>query len=268
MNNRHIPAALLMALLLTGPAAAEDKKQPEPVAAEQPAGPEQKAVKGKVLESASGAGYTYLLVEGDQGKVWAAIPESKVEVGQEVAVQPGMVMKAFESKALNRTFDQIVFSPGLEDAGAAAAAAKTDAPKPAAESGTPMDEAAVEALSGGSSRAIMPAAGDELKIAKAEGENGRTVEECFAEAGKLDKQKVRVRGKVIKFSPQIMGKNWLHIQDGSGDPTKNSHDLVVTTMEDVKKDAVVMVEGVLSKDKDFGAGYKYAVIVEDAKVVQ
>lgn len=267
MNNRYIPAALLMALLLNGPAAAEDKKQ-ELTAVENPAGgPEQKTLKGKVLETVSGAGYTYLLVEGDQGKVWAAIPEGgKIEVGQEVAVQPGMVMKSFESKALGRTFDQIIFSPGIEDAGAAA---KADAPKSAAEPGTPMDEAAVEALSGGSSKAIVPAAaGGELKIAKAEGENGRTVAECFAEAGKLDKQKVRVRGKVVKFSPQIMGKNWLHIQDGSGDPTKNTHDLVVTTMEEVKKDAVVMVEGVISKDKDFGAGYKYVVLIEDAKVVQ
>jgi hypothetical protein len=246
-----------MTLLLAGPAWAEDAKQ-TPAAAEQPAGTEQEAVKGKVLESISGAGYTYLLIEGGQGKVWAAIPESKVEAGQEVAVQPGMVMKSFESKALGKTFDKIVFSPGLVTADTAAAA-----PEP----GAPVDEATLAALSGGSTRAVVPA-NDELKVEKAEGANGRTVEECFAEADKLDKQTVRVRGKVVKFSPQIMGKNWVHLQDGSGDPMKNTHDLVVTTLEELKKDSVVVFEGMLSKDKDFGAGYKYSVIVEDAKSVQ
>jgi phosphopantetheine adenylyltransferase len=63
-----------------------------------------------------------------------------------------------------------------------------------------------------------------------------------------------------------MGKNWIHLQDGSGDPMKNTHDLVVTTSETAAKDAVVVVEGVLSKDKDFGAGYRYQAIIEDAKI--
>jgi hypothetical protein len=261
MNTRYIPSALILALLLTKPVLAEDTKQPSP-AAEHAAGPEQKATKGKVLETMSGAGYTYLLIEEGQNKVWAAIPESKITVGQDVAVQPGMVMKSFESKALNKTFDQIIFSPGLENP-----AAKAPEAKHAAEPGTPMDEAAVEALSGGSTRAVVPA-GNELKVPKAEGANAHTVAECFTDAAKLDKQTVRVRGKVVKFSPQIMGKNWIHIQDGSGDPTKNTHDLVATTLEEPKKDAVVMIEGVLSKDKDFGAGYKYIVILEDVKVVQ
>jgi aspartyl/asparaginyl-tRNA synthetase len=109
---------------------------------------------------------------------------------------------------------------------------------------------------------------DELKVDKAEGENGRTVEQCFAEAEQLDGKAVRVRGKVVKFSPEIMGKNWIHLQDGSGDPMKNTHDLVVTTAETVAKDAVIVIEGVLSKDKDFGAGYRYEAIIEDAKVVK
>ncbi|WP_417915099.1 DNA-binding protein [Candidatus Electronema sp. JM] len=252
MNTRHI-AAVLLTLLLAVPAAAEETKQ-APVAAEA-AAPAQKAVKGKVLESMSGADYTYLLVEDGQEKIWAAIPAADIKVGQTVSLQPGMVMKDFESKALNKKFDSVVFSSGLAEEGAAAP-----------EGGThkPVDAATLETLSGGSARAVVPAG--EVKVEKAEGENGRTVEQCFAEAEKLNGKPVKVRGKVVKFTPQIMGKNWIHLQDGSGDPMKNTHDLVVTTSETAAKDAVVMVEGVLSKDKDFGAGYRYVAIIEDAKI--
>jgi len=254
MKMRDISAALLLALLLTSPALAQDTKEDTPAAA-----PAQKAVQGKVLESMSGAGYTYLLIENGQDKTWAAIPQSKVEVGQQVAIQPGMIMKSFESKALGKTFDQIIFSPGLADAAAAAAQnQKMD---------VPLSDEALAALSGGSSRAVVPA-NDELKIDKAEGKNGRTVEQCFTEADQLNGKTVRVRGKVVKFSPEIMGKNWIHLQDGSGDPMKNTHDLVVTTSETVAKDAVIVVEGVLAKDKDFGAGYRYDAIIEDAKVIK
>ncbi|WP_417910545.1 DNA-binding protein [Candidatus Electronema sp. PJ] len=259
MNTKY--AALLLALLLASPAMAEETKQ---APAEAAAAPAEKAVKGKVLESMSGAGYTYLLIENGQDKTWVAIPESKVEVGQEVALQPGMEAKNFESKALKKTFDSIVFSSGLVEE-AAPAGIEGGTPKLAGEADKPVDEATLEAMSGGSSRAVVPAA-SEVKVEKAEGENGRTVEQCFAEAEKLNGQKVRVRGKVVKFSPQIMDKNWIHLQDGSGDPMKNTHDLVVTTSETAAKEAVVVVEGVLSKDKDFGAGYRYVAIIEDAKI--
>jgi hypothetical protein len=63
-----------------------------------------------------------------------------------------------------------------------------------------------------------------------------------------------------------MGSNWVHLQDGSGDLTKGTHDLVVTTQDLPKVGDVVTLKGSLSKDKDFGAGYKYAVIVEKGKI--
>jgi len=262
----YIPTALMLALLLTGPALAEEKKQEAAPAKSPAASLEQKPIKGKVLESLSGAGYTYLLVEEDQGKTWVAIPASKVEVGREVAVQPGMIMKSFESKALKRVFDRIIFSPGLADNAVAAAPVEGGTPKLHGETGAPMDNASLEKLSGGSSRAVVPA--DESKVEKATGEHAKTVEECFKNAAELDKRKVRVKGKVVKFSRMIMGKNWLHIQDGSGDPMKNTHDLVVTTLEEAEKDSIVTVEGLLYKDKDFGAGYRYDAIIEDAKVIK
>ena len=264
MMKGYIPAALALTLLFTGPALAEKPKSP-PITMEAAADFAGNPIKGKVLEVQTAGGYTYLLIQHELGEIWAALPESKVEAGQEVTISPGMPMKSFESKALGKTFDVIIFSSGLAGAGGmhqTAAAGEN----PHASEEAPVADAELEKLSGGSARAIVPA--DKVKVEKAEGENAQTVEECFANAEKLDKKTVRIRGKVMKFSSMIMGKNWIHLQDGTGDPEKKTHDLVVTTSGKAEKGAVVTLEGILHKDKDFGAGYRYAAIIEEAKVIE
>jgi hypothetical protein len=107
-----------------------------------------------------------------------------------------------------------------------------------------------------------------LKVEKSIAQNGYTVGELFAKVASLNKQKVTVKGKVVKVNPDIMGKNWLHIQDGTGDPAKNTHDLVVTSVDIAEKGAIISLEGILAADKDFGSGYRYDVIVEDAVLMK
>ncbi|MCI5160573.1 MAG: DNA-binding protein [Candidatus Electrothrix sp. AX5] len=267
MMKGYIPAALALTLLFTGPALAEESKS-TPITTETATNLAGKPIKGKVLEVQSAGGYTYLLIKHEQGEIWIALPESKVEAGQEVIVSPGMMMKSFESKALNKTFDIIIFSSGLagaDDMHPVAAAAGGD-PHASADMQAPVDEAELAKLSGGSARAVVPP--DEIKVKKAEGKNAQTVEDCFANAEQLNNKTVQVRGKVMKFSSMIMGKNWIHLQDGTGDPEKKTHDLVVTTSGKAKKGDVVTIEGTLHKDKDFGAGYRYAAIIEEAKVLE
>jgi hypothetical protein len=93
------------------------------------------------------------------------------------------------------------------------------------------------------------------------------VSELYKGKTTLDKQKVTVRGKVVKVSAGIMNKNWIHLQDGSGSPAKKDNDLTVTTSEDLPAiGKVVTVNGTLAKDKDFGSGYFYQVIVENATI--
>ena len=119
---------------------------------------------------------------------------------------------------------------------------------------------------GGSSSAIVPLAG--AKVERSTAENGYTVGELFARAADLNKQKVTVQGQVVKISRNIMGRNWIHIQDGTGNPMKNTHDLVITSSALIEKGSVASFEGVLAADKDFGAGYRYDAIIEDAVVVK
>jgi len=122
------------------------------------------------------------------------------------------------------------------------------------------------AASGGSEGAKAPAASEPVKVEKAKGADACTVSEAYENAGKLDKKTVVVRGKVVKVSKGIMGKNWVHLRDGSGDAEKGTNNLVVTTQDLPNVGGVVTAKGTLHKDKDFGAGYKYRVIVEEATV--
>lgn len=251
-----------------------------------------KTVSGTVLETMDAGGYTYLLIETGKTKQWVAIAATEVKTGETVSYYDGMVMPNFTSKSLNKTFDSIIFSPGLVGQEPPAAdphgigktmdndtPATPAAPADADNSpGADPFASAVQAeaspatmqaktVSGGSIGAMVPF--DEIKVEKATGDNAYTVGELFADNTKLDGKTVRVQGKVVKFSPQIMGMNWIHLQDGSGDPLKNTHDLVVTTSLELPKDQeVITIEGIVRANKDFGAGYSYVVIVEEAKIVQ
>ncbi len=101
-------------------------------------------------------------------------------------------------------------------------------------------------------------------IAKAEG--GKTVAEVFAEKDALTGQKVVVRGKVVKTNAGIMNKDWLHVRDGSGE--EGTNDLTVTTTMNPLPQIgdTVLVSGTAVTNKDFGMGYQYPVLVEDAEV--
>jgi hypothetical protein len=101
-------------------------------------------------------------------------------------------------------------------------------------------------------------------IEKADG--GKTVAEVFAEKDQLAGAIIVIRGKVVKTNAGVMGKNWLHVRDGSG--AEGTNDLTVTTASVLPEvGSTVVVSGPLTLDKDFGMGYQYDVIIEDAEVV-
>jgi hypothetical protein len=211
-------------------------------------------------------GYTYVALRTKDGDQWAAIPESVVEKGATVTVNMQMVTEKFESKTLKRTFDRIIFGT---IAGASATAAPLASQMPpghpavGGESmpGNPMADASAHIKSG-------TADVGEIKVAKAEGANGKTVAELWAARTTLAGEQVAVRGKVVKFLPGIMGRNWVHIRDGSGSAEKGDNDITITTSDLTNVGNVVLVTGVVRADKDFGAGYAYAVIIEDGRIAK
>jgi len=203
------------------------------------------ALSGKVVETMNSGGYSYVLLEKKGKKTWVAVSEMKITVGQEMAFQPGSPMPQFKSKSLNRTFDVIYFSAGP--------AASSAAGKKSSGSVTGSKAAASTADKG-------------IKVEKAVGANAYTVAEVYKQAATLNNKTAIVKGKVVKVSAGIMGMNWIHIQDGTGDPKNGSHNLVATSDDLPEKGDIVTMKGIIIKDKDFGSGYKYSVIMEKGSI--
>jgi hypothetical protein len=194
------------------------------------------AISGRVQEKIDVNQYTYLRIASPGGEVWAAVPKSAVAVGDTVSVLGAMWMENFKSATLDRTWPRIAF--GTLQGGAAPAR-----PPPAASA---------EAQAGA------------VKVAKASGPNGRTISDIYQQRGQLKERSVAVRGKVVKATNGVLGKNWLHLRDGSGEGA--TADLAVSSAQTAGVGATVLVTGTLRLDRDLGSGYHYDVIVEDAKV--
>jgi hypothetical protein len=204
-------------------------------AGESPA-PAAKAVSGEVLETIDASEYTYLRLKTRDGEVWTAVSRAQIKVGATVTVENAMAMKDFKSRTLNRTFPLLLMG---ELGGADRAAPHASRAKPAVETAN-------------------------LKVAKAAGPNARTIAEILTGSAALKDKPVLVRGKIVRYNEGIMGKNWLHLRDGSGAEADGSNDLLVTTSSPAKLGDVVTVKGIVQTDRNFGAGYNYKVLVEDA----
>jgi len=247
-------SGLLLALCGIGGFAAHAAEKPAPGAAAQGGG-----LAGKVVETVNAASYTYVQIDTGTKKVWVAAPQFAVKVGDKVAVAEGMPMNNYHSKTLNRTFDVVYFSGSATVNGAA--------PVVAAGGGAPLK--ATDELPKGhppmtGAGAAAATTGPDLKnIQRAEG--GQTVTEIVMGKAKFAGKPIAVRARVVKYNGGILGKNWLHVRDGSG--AEGTNDLTVTTAATPKVGDLVLVTGVLATNRDFGGGYKYALIVEDAKVV-
>ena len=228
--------------------AASCSKNDQAVAAQKPAtatvapaaAPASNQLSGTVIETFNGGGYTYLQVSTPNGKEWAAVPETKVNKGDQVTLNAQMTMEDFQSNSLNRKFDRIVF-----------ATIASGAPGPAVA---------------GAAQHIQPPDAGTILVEKAAG--GLTVAEVWAQKDALSGKDVVVRGQVVKYLPGIMGRNWMHLQDGSGSRDKGDHDLTVTTDGSAKPGDVVTIKGKVGINQDFGSGYVYAVIVENASVAK
>lgn len=220
----------------------------------QPAAP---FLAGKVLQTMDSGGYTYMYVQQKDGKkAWVAVMTTPVKVGSQVTFKGGMEMTDFESKSLKRKFDKIFFA----DSAAVSDSSVKSAPKASSK-----DKGKGKSASGGS-KAAASAKDAKISVPKAAGANAYTVKEVFANSAKLNKKKIVVKGKVVKVSSGIMGKNWVHIQDGTGSQAQKNHNLVCTSQDMADVGDIVTVTGILAKDKDFGGGYKYSAIVEESVI--
>jgi len=200
------------------------------------------SITGKIVEVLEVESFSYLRLQTIDGDIWAAVPRAPIKVGSEITLENVTLMKDFQSKSLNRKFDRIAFG-SLSGSGAARSAND------------------VASFHGNAAKADDP--GD-VKVAKAAGPNAHTVAEIVIGRAKLKDQPVVLRGKVVKVTEAVLGKNWVHLRDGSGSAADKTNDIVATTKDGAKVGDVVVARGVVHTDRDFGAGYSYAVLIEEA----
>lgn len=217
----------------------QESTQPQPAAAPV------NGRSGVVLQTMDAANYTYVLVDLGGEEIWAAAPQAQVAVGDRVTIPPGAPMQNFHSSSMDRTFELIYFVDQILPEGAQPTADRMPPGHPpiSGESVAPDVVADVE------------------KAAE-----GYTIAEVYDRKSELSGQQIVVRGRVVKANQGILGANWLHIQDGSGSAADGTHDLTVTTQAIAAVGDTVVVVGPLELGKDFGAGYRYDVIVTDAQV--
>ena len=201
---------------------------------------------GTVAETMTTGGYVYIKLE-EQG-TWIAANAFEVSVGDKVRYSDGTEMRDFHSKALDRTFESIYFvsSAGLVGAGGGDKHAASMGGK--AGEGMPYQKLA---------SAMAPALGDITPL-----KDGKTVAAIFAESAELSGQVTSLNARVIKVSKNVMGKNWITLQDGSG--TEPDNKLLATSQDLVTPGDLVVVKGKVVTDVDLGYGYEYKVLLEEA----
>ena len=217
--------------------ASEPQEQP----AEDPSASKlHKVVVEEVLPTSK---YTYLNVSEDGEKTWIAIPKKDVKVGGTYYYRGGLKKTNFKSVEYDRVFETLYLvsdvseDPGMSGMATGASPHGNTAPDAPIEQTTKID----------------PVPG------------GITIAELLENRKKYEGQTVRIKGRCVKLNNMIMNRNWIHLQDGS--LKDKTIDLTVTTTENIPLGAIVAVEGKIALNKDFGAGYKYDIIMEEAKLI-
>ncbi len=197
-----------------------------------------KVIVKEVLQSTN---YTYLSVDENNNNIWLAVSKMDAKNGETYYYENGMLMENFYSKDLDRTFKSIYFIDEIRTSLQPSQEMKKD-------QGMHDMKPKIEKA--------------DIKLTKIQG--GLTVEELFSQRTNYEGKIVKVKGIVSKINPEIMSRNWIHIQDGT--EFNEEFDLTVTSQQIVNVGDTIIAEGNISLNKDFGAGYKYDIIMEDAQI--
>ncbi|MEZ5084163.1 MAG: GW dipeptide domain-containing protein [Bacteroidales bacterium] len=198
--------------------------------------------KVEVKEVIQATSYTYLRVHENGLEYWMAVGKHEIEEGAVLYYKDGLEMQNFESKDLNRTFDKIFFVQHISD--------------------FPIDVVDPEQQSVmGQTRPQKPTL-DKFDVQVEPVEGGISIGNLYLNKANLEGQEVTVRGKVVKVNPSIMNRNWIHLQDGTGDSTH--YDLTLTSVDIPKVGEIATYKGIVALDKDFTMGYFYELLLEEA----
>ena len=229
---RYLNSLFVLIMMFTFISCEKEKEEAPETSEQLPAGMHSV----KVIEAMDASDYTYINVDENGKTYWIAVSQIPVKEGEQLYFSKSMEMKNFRSETLNRTFESVLFVENIQKD------------------------------LGGSSPQMhpVPTTAKEEKVSIQKLSDGKSIAEIFKGMNILKEKTVKVRGKVMKFNPGIMGTNWIHIQDGTA--FQNDFDLLITSDTQVQVGQVITAKGKLITNKDFGSGYMYKVLIEKAKV--
>jgi hypothetical protein len=200
---------------------------------------------GTVAETIDAGGYTYLRIK--ESDTWIATSTMEVSEGTQIEYSGGSEMLNFHSKSLDRTFESIWFFGTVNVSGRDAEQLHQGVENhPSVHDTIPKSTAIAS-----------PAPGEIEKL-----KDGNTIAEIFSDPTALDGQEVSLRARVTKVNADIMGRNWITLQDGTG--TAPGNKLIATSQDLLTVGETVTVKGVIRNDVDLGSGYHYLALLEEA----
>lgn len=197
-----------------------------------------------VTEVIQGGQYSYISVIENGANRWVAVSRQEIQPGEIYTYDSALEMADFHSKELDRSFDRIYFVNNIT----LASGAQTNHP--------PVNHGMTGHNEKNAARA-------EITLDKSSGE--LTIGSLFDNPDDFSGKEIQIRGVVVKVNNDVMGKNWIHIQDGTSG--NGSFDLTVTSQSRVEVNSEVVCVGTVALNKDLGAGYFYDILLEDAVVV-
>ncbi len=192
----------------------------------------------KALETLDASRYVYIRVQEGDEMYWVATLKQPVDIGKTYHFHGGLLKTNYRSKEHDKVFEKIYLVSNLISA-----------------------DHSAEQLNPSAAVAETHQA---HAVTKIDVKGSVKIKDIIANPKKYEGKVVQVSGKCVKLNANIMGRNWMHLQDGS----KDDYDFVVTSEQMIPEGGVVSLAGVVTLKKDFGAGYFYDIIMENASIVK
>ncbi len=195
-----------------------------------------------VQEVLHGEKYSYMNVKEKFVEFWISTDKVLASVGDTLYYIDAFEMNDFKSKELDRVFESILFVSEISN-------------KPIKKAEKWYKE----------KHNTKTAQGTKYDIKLKRPDGAVSIADIYANTEKYNGKQLKLRGVVMRYNEMIMKKNWIHLQDGTDH--NGEFDLTITTTDKVQLGDTIIIEGTLMLDKDFGAGYVYPVILEQATVL-
>jgi len=201
-----------------------------------------------VMEILPATRYSYLKVTEAGNEFWIAVRKQEITKGASYFYRNGLLKTNFESQEYNRIFDRIYLVSNLVPE------------KHGGNSGLSDNSLNTRENAETIQKELIPTHTEKTVQHK----GSITIAELLENPKAYEGKSVQLSGTCVKVNPNIMNRNWIHLQDG----TKDDFDLVITSTTFVPEGKKVTLKGTVNLNRDFGAGYTYDLIVENAEVIE